>query len=287
VWRCGAGRRLDQPDPVYDKAAGHIRLYLDGTLVADAAHAVPSPSTGSFAIGRSTIAGAPAELLSGEVYGVRVWQRVVPASELVDYYRPVKLGQWRFSAVCCDVIRDEGGFFKDLTIGGPGVSFTVEGHEGGAIVLDGTTNVFSELPVMRTDQTFSLSVWVKPTDLSGTRVVASQDGVNQPGFSLEYSSTLDRWILVTTVQDSSGPVTRQFAQSAAAPVLDQWTHLVAVYDAQAQQLRLTVDGVAGIPADNVSNWNAAGPFRLGAIGDTGSFVGTIDEAFAWDTVVND
>ncbi|GAA4944526.1 LamG-like jellyroll fold domain-containing protein [Actinoplanes utahensis] len=66
--------------------------------------------------------------------------------------------------------------------------------------------------------------------------------------------------------------------SAAAPALNTWTPLVAVYDARAGQLCLYVDGVRQGSPVAATSWASTGRFHVGRSGTGARFSGALDEA---------
>jgi hypothetical protein len=272
---------------VYDRASGSLRVYVNGVKVADAGHVPPSASSGSLGVGRSTLASAAAELFAGDLSDVRVWQRPLFDSEIAAIVEPPIVGKWRFGEVEPPEF-DESGHLNHLSFTGPGASVPTpaQGIDGTGLVVDGTASAFSDNPVVRTDQSFTISAWVRPTDLSADfGVVASQDGTLWAGFYLEYIKADNAWSF-TTISSDTHTGTWRYAESFGTPAVGRWTHLVGVYDAPAKQTRIYVNGVLGsLVANNMTNWNATGAFRIGEANDGGGFVGAIDEVRVYAGVV--
>ncbi len=278
---CGGTVKIDVWTHVaatYDNVTSRFRVYVDGEKVADVAHVAPSSQTGPLAVGASWLNDVIRDRWTGRIADVRVWQRSLTSTEVADLAAPPLVGKWSFGETRPPEI-DDSGRGNDLNFSGPGITVPAGGQaiNGTAMQLNGTANAYSDYPVLRTNNSFTVSAWVRPDNLTGTRVIASQDGVNQPGFSLEYSQAANRWVMRTVSADSAGAVTTYSATSAWPAVLGNWTNVVGTYDAGAKQLRIFVDGVPGTVANTVTNWHANGSFRLGAVGSGGSFIGSIDE----------
>ncbi|MFJ6673286.1 LamG domain-containing protein [Actinosynnema sp. NPDC091369] len=165
------------------------------------------------------------------------------------------------------------------------VSF-VAGAVGSALALDGAG--YAEAPnAVRTDQSFSVSAWVRMDQVGDTwHTAVSQDGANICGFCLQYEGSSKRWVFVMPHNDSSSPSGYSFVRSTEEPAPDAWTHLVGVHDAEAKQLRLYVNGeLAGTTPRSV-NWNATGPLRIGqavrAGVPSGAWNGALDEVRVHD-----
>ncbi|MGI5241747.1 glutaminase domain-containing protein [Dactylosporangium sp. CA-139066] len=140
-------------------------------------------------------------------------------------------------------------------------------------------------PVVRTDGSFTVMARVNPTDLGGFRTAVSQDGARVSGFFLQYCGSDGRWAFAMTAADADGAAsTRAVASTPAATGV--WAHLAGVYDAEAGQLRLYVDGVLRGQAAYTAGWPAAGPLAIGrarwngAAADT--FAGAIEDVRTYD-----
>ncbi|MFJ7127906.1 LamG domain-containing protein [Streptomyces sp. NPDC098101] len=97
--------------------------------------------------------------------------------------------------------------------------------------------------VVNTQSSYTVSAWAYLTDTSAYRAVLSQTGTDHSGFVLYYSAGVKRWVFRYNWLDGSG--TRQMVTMNAAaegPPLKVWTHLAAVYDAEARTIRLYVNG---------------------------------------------
>ncbi|GAA2132376.1 hypothetical protein GCM10009760_07350 [Kitasatospora kazusensis] len=66
---------------VFDAAAGQIKLYVNGDLVATAPHTATWQATGQVQVGRGMWAGQPSDYFPGRMDEVRVWQRALPDIE--------------------------------------------------------------------------------------------------------------------------------------------------------------------------------------------------------------
>ncbi|MGW1213624.1 LamG domain-containing protein [Streptomyces sp. NPDC002499] len=98
---------------------------------------------------------------------------------------------------------------------------------------------------VNTQSSYTVSAWAYLTESSEYRAVLSQTGSDHSGFVLYYSAGVKRWVFRYNWSDQAG--TRHFVtQNAAAegPVLKVWTHVAAVYDADAKTIQLYVNGRA-------------------------------------------
>jgi hypothetical protein len=142
-------------------------------------------------------------------------------------------------------------------------------------------------PVLDTTKSFSVSAWVRVTDLSAVHVAVSQDGTSRSRFMLYYSSTYAKWIFGMYDVDSAVD-TGSFAMGGT-PVAGRWTHLLGVYDASLQKISLYVNGTLAQTTTHTGSWAATGPFVVGRAKTGGAawvpFKGDIADVRAWNRVV--
>ncbi|TYB97407.1 LamG domain-containing protein [Micromonospora sp. WP24] len=129
--------------------------------------------------------------------------------------------------------------------------------------------------VLRTNESFSVSVWVRPSSL-GTQTAVSQLGTKQSAFYLgqrpvvENGTTQNRWSFTTfnadsDVKNSHTALMRSRAMNEEDD-LSRWTHLVGVQDVARREIRLYVNGVLEdtltFGADVA--FDSSGPLMVGA-----------------------
>ncbi len=96
-------------------------------------------------------------------------------------------------------------------------------------------------PVLRTDQSFTMSAWVTLDRLDVNQTAVSQRGAHQSGGWLKYHSEIGKWMFVVTDEDSLTTSLESLRSSSPAEA-GVWTHLVGLYDAEQKQIRLYVNG---------------------------------------------
>lgn len=139
---------------------------------------------------------------------------------------------------------------------------------GTALNLNGTSAYAStNAPGVDTSGSFTVSAWVRLNSLSGgnSTFVSQSDDPSAGaanGFQLYYSSGAQVWAFGRHNDDSTSPsFTAAYGTKAVA---GKWTRLVGVYDADAGQLLLYVNGrLTATKAYNGSAWNAGGPVQFG------------------------
>lgn len=156
------------------------------------------------------------------------------------------------------------------------------------------TTLWQNKPVLRTDQSFTVSAWVKLDRTDTYQTVVAQDGVVNSGFMLYYApdAAAPKWKMKVlgdaATPDNTGAT---FAETAASDVSDTWHHLVGVLDVQNRRLKLYVDGV--LKADSAMHadwqpWQATGPLTVGRAYNTSNLLhGLIDDVQVFQGAMTD
>ncbi len=216
---------------------------------------------------------------------------------------PIEVGWWTFSrgfncrdetnqATCLASADDPFGRQLRTTLG---TEIKTGGHDGRAMFLDdllvdgeapnskpeygqsqrntGTADVpaWAYAPVLRTDQSFSVSAWVNPDDFgTGAHTIVSQDGPDRTPFGLSLRPatvagvTADRWTFSMVPSSGTGGDVVISAEPVDYEDTAVWTHVVGVYDAVRKEARLYVNGVPEKPlTKNFPVWQASGPLTVG------------------------
>lgn len=146
---------------------------------------------------------------------------------------------------------------------GSGVTRSTE--HGGAAVFDGTANAYGQTQgtAVNTGGSFTVSTWVKLNSTAVNSTFLAQDGEIGSGFQLYYSTAYG-WTFNRHASDLSGPVIVRASSGTAAVATGTWTHLTGVYDREAAQIRLYVNGVqSGASTAFTTPWDAPGPLQVG------------------------
>ncbi|MGN9914311.1 LamG-like jellyroll fold domain-containing protein [Phytohabitans sp. LJ34] len=121
------------------------------------------------------------------------------------------------------------------------------------VAAPGEPDQWADAPVLRTDQSYTVSLWVRPSRVTGDDMTAlSQQGATGSAFTLGVRE--QHWTFA-----ASGA---QAVATAADTTV--WTHLVGVYDAPAGQLRLYVNGELAATTAYSSAAPANGALTVGA-----------------------
>jgi hypothetical protein len=279
---------------VYDAANAQIRLYVNGVLEATTPFTTtPWSATGAFQIGRAKVTGAYTNYWPGDLDQLQVYDRVLLPGEIQQVARLD--GNWKLDETAGTTAADSAGSHP-ATWSATGVS-RVAGVTGNAAQLNGTTGALSTSgPVARTDGSFTVAAWAKPTAVGKNEVALSLAGSQVSGVTVGYSWNPDwsayQWSAGMPVTDSLSAQTREAVDLFDAPTPGTWTHLAAVYDAKDQRLRLYVNGAFVAETFHTSAWNASGPVWIGTGRRTGTtaaefFTGAIDDVRVYSGVLTD
>ena len=113
---------------------------------------------------------------------------------------------------------------------------------------------------------FTVSAVVDMTAIpanGASATIVSQDGTYDSGFYLQYSGANQRWAFSRVAADTDAGPAGIRALSTSGPTLNTWTHLVGVFDASDNQLRLYVNGVLQGTANDSSPFAATGDLAIG------------------------
>jgi hypothetical protein len=140
---------------------------------------------------------------------------------------------------------------------------------GSCAAFNGTdSDIVTSGPVLDTapGSSFTVSAVVDMTAIpanGASATIVSQDSTYDSGFYLQYSSVNQRWAFSRVAADTdTGPAGIR-ALSTSGPALNTWTHLVGVFDASDNQLRLYVNGVLQGTATDSSPFAATGDLAIG------------------------
>ncbi|MEU7778838.1 LamG domain-containing protein [Micromonospora parva] len=240
--------------------------------------------------------------------------------------QPWKVGDWDFNnAILCYEDNsldptlcsapDSTVFGRQLTLS-PGVDVVSNGRRGaGTLALDHThwiddpsdphygeetweyarsqTNVanqgnpvWEDGPVLRTDQSFTVSTWVRLDPAKGAQTVVSQEDADRSAFRLAYEpDNGGQWkFAVADAADATTPAT----------AVDGWHQLVAVLDVGRRQARLYVDGALATTValhEAWQPWHATGPLLVGRsttpAGPAEWLNGQVDDVAVYQGMLND
>ena len=198
---------------------------------------------------------------------------------------------WKFDEELYNSARDELGSHDGTLVGlattGAGKVWS-SGKFDNAISL-GTANGYVHLGGVPLKDTFTISFWVKPTDISSDgAVILSKDSIApMKVFRIEQNAT-DGFVTATFHQDGNASTVKI---SSATPVLsnDEWTHVALVYSDDANgTLLLYADGnkSSELPGVTISGMNLADRLSDLYVGDAAvSMPGKVDDLRVYDSAL--
>lgn len=268
---------------VYDASARQIRLYVNGSLAGEAA-ATLWDAGGPLVLGGALTGTTASNFFPRGVDELRVYDKALTESEIRQVHKAtqtVNLDRWTLDEGTGMVAQDSTSRNADLTLNG-GATWTTGAVGPSAVRLNGST-AYGVTPfrcVVARDS-FSVSAWVNLSTRTGWHAVLSQDGGTMSPLFVQYNPDLDRWMIGGMASNASDAPALPSAYSAKGVALNEWTHLVGVYDASAGQFRLYVNGTLAGSADGVTTFDGTGTFNVGRVRYRGNFTnyfnGSIDE----------
>ncbi len=146
--------------------------------------------------------------------------------------------------------------------------------------------------VVNTHSSFTVSAWTYLTDASVSRTVVSEIGndATRSGFSLYYSSGVQRWVFLWSWYEGGTRKYQSINADTAGVPLKTWTHVAGSYDADSQTIRLYVNGklqsaTSVLPEAAVAG-SSDGALQFGRVNYTNNVYqdywhGRLDEVTVW------
>lgn len=148
-----------------------------------------------------------------------------------------------------------------------------------ALSLTGATTSYVDVPntVVDTSESYSVSTWLKHTNLTGIQSYASISGSAVSPFYLQLKS--GKFTFTQYATDSTTATTT--TSMGVNPVVGTWYHVVGVYNKTAGTIELYVNGVSQGSVAAVGGWQATGHTAIGRATWGGAnvdfFKGAIDD----------
>ncbi|MFJ4409566.1 LamG-like jellyroll fold domain-containing protein [Streptomyces sp. NPDC088910] len=295
---------------VYNRAAGTITVYVNGKPSTSVATAAAPVAPGALQFGRIRWQGTYTDPWKGSLDDVRLWNRALTASDASTVAANTVLTSgvpakavWNMnetgSVMAGTTEQSVATVTGAVTTGVRGVSGTAARFGANGFAKTGR-------PQVDDHRSFSVSVWARldaPTDTQ-SKVVVGQKGTYKSDFSLYYSPSYNNWIFGRYVADEASTTLVRAVQPTCTvgkpdvngnpcigPTTGEWTHLVGVYDAAVQRIRLFVNGylVSTVAYTQTSPWPTPGGLLIGADSHDGItdnfFGGDIDDLRVFDRVV--
>lgn len=271
---------------VYDRAENRVRLYVNGSYVAEAARQSMWNATGLLRIGQQM--GGTKNQFEGAIDDLRLYDRVLTgeAVRALVGKDEIQAAHWRFDEESGTTAANavEGG---DAAVLRGGAVFSSDGHTNNAVKLSVSgDHVTSSGPVVSTGESFSVATWVKidtAPPASGFATALSAQGNEVSAFFLGYRPVDGgKWEMYATEKDSSVRGPDYVVRSAEQAVLGRWTHLAVVFDKPTQTMKLYVDGALSATTARPKGFSANGPLIAGhgkwnGVDGANQWIGSVDE----------
>lgn len=265
---------------VFDNPNHVIKLYVGGKLVGTAPFTTPWDARGGTLLGAARHFGALGNYFPGSLDEVQLFDyqltdaqvAKLAAKQPVDTGRPAKL-VWPLDEGADATTVTGRGQRADAVLKG-GATAGTPGVNGRALSFDGADDYATTgRPTLDTFQSFAVSAWVRlPKDKEARAMIAvSQLGAVRRSFEIYHSSALGGWVFTRPTADTSDAALIRATQSVcpentncAAGRFGEWNHVVGVYDADASQLLLYVNGVLQASTPYTYRWSSEGPVSIGS-----------------------
>jgi hypothetical protein len=276
-----------------------VGISVNGGAGAGALVSSPLQPGGNLEIGRArTIFGTSLGFLPGDVDDVRIFDRLLRSAEITDLMgyasTATQAGAWSFNETSGLTAADSSGKGHPATLTG-GAVFGPGGHAGGQLTLNGTAAVATTgAGVLRTDQSFVVSAWVRLSNVDGEYTVASVDGDNTAGFELMFEpDDGGTWTFGLPPGDLKGAESEKPAQVTAIDSVGAWVHVTGAYNGFTHVVQVRVTDSFGTRVGYGRQdlpWNAGGSLQIGRakmLGDADDAVygdylpGSVDELKAY------
>ncbi|QSB13579.1 LamG domain-containing protein [Natronosporangium hydrolyticum] len=283
---------------VFDPAAGRLRLYVDGALSgSNNGPAQPWRGQDTLLIGAGgTADGSRFNHMVGAISDVKTWRGALTDEQAAHAYggNPAVewLSQWNLNGNGQDV----RGNHPLTMVGTDGVDYEWVSDQrcrpfhALGLHLSGAGHAVTSGPVVTTDESFTVTAWVKVDSIGGYQTVLSQAGQTRSAFYLQ-ATPEGAWRFAMPQEDADSTAWVAADSSTGAVQEGQWTHLAGVFDLAAGEIRLYVDGQLEATGSGITApWQAAGSLYIGAGLDDGQVAqnlqGAVDMATAWSSTVD-
>jgi alpha-L-arabinofuranosidase len=215
---------------VYNRVAGTLALYVNGTLQQTVPFTTPWQATGHLVIGRGRYAGGPVDFWNGAVDDVRTYPFPLDAGSAAAL---ATSGLWHFDEGTGTVARDASPDAAHGTL--RGATWTA-GASGQAVAFDGNSDVLVGNPPALNVGTgsFSIAAWFRTSSQAAQPVLAK--GTDASGYTVGVAGGR------VTARIGGGAGRLDITSTSAGFADGGWHAVAVVLDRGAQRLQLFVDG---------------------------------------------
>ncbi|REH35787.1 concanavalin A-like lectin/glucanase superfamily protein [Kutzneria buriramensis] len=279
---------------VYDNATGKMTLYVNGKAQGTATDNTPYAADGAFSIGRIQWNATLGGNVTGSVSDVQAYQAALSPTDIGKVYAGSTIApaaRWRTTEGSGTTLADASGNNHPITLTGGGVGWTSPTDNTPAITLaDPNGYGATGGPVLDTQQSFTVSAWAKVNDTNGYYAVVGQNAAHVSAFQIRYSPDVNAWIFGMPTVDATGDHYQWAFTPDSGAQVGAWTHVTGVYDAQAHQISLYVNGTLAGQKKVTTVIPSPGPFLIGSTvfndGGTAFLHGAISDVQAYQTALS-
>jgi alpha-L-arabinofuranosidase len=218
---------------VYDRVAGTLTLYVNGTRQQSVAFTTPWRAGGHLAVGRGKYAGAATDFFAGAVDDVRTFPFPLDPARAASL---AGSGSWHFDEGAGGTAADASPNEAAATLRGAGWA---PGAAGTALALDGTADAqVADVPGLNLGtSSATLTAWFKTAGGGEQPVLAKGTAAPaDPGYRLGLNGG------AVTARIGGGPGRIEVATTATGYADGAFHHAAAVLDRRTQRFTLYVDG---------------------------------------------
>jgi hypothetical protein len=176
---------------------------------------------------------------------------------------PAPTAWWRFEEAGGTTAFDSSGHGADAVLGGTVRRTAVPG--GHALEFDGGGHATTRQPVVRTDEPFTITAWVRLDRAGGAGTVISQHhGARDPDvILLAYDAEHTDWAFMFPDRVKGWAMGDETVFGGVRPVTGRWSHLAAVFDPADRRVCLYVNAAMEACRTRTTITRAIGAMDIG------------------------
>jgi autotransporter-associated beta strand protein len=250
---------------VVDRAAGHVRLFVNGVLVSTQSSVVSdSKSSGTLYLGRMAPGGSNFPF-GGGIDDIHYVPRLLSAAEIRALVTAATAARWTFQS---DLSEVTGSRPAAIAINGPVLSSSQVHGGSQALYIDGNDDAVN-LGTIDLGNSFTFSQWVRITTgrssmqtLLFSRPTGSTTGTALHLYANTWQTT-DRKLILNT---SNGSTSKEISSAAGAMPFGEWVHIAAVINRSGGTAKLYVNGAEVASGAVRTDFSNNVPLFIGSMG---------------------
>ena len=267
-----------------------LNVYIDGVNMHTSTGFYYSGINSNLYIGRNQDTTNSNYLKNANVDDVRFWNRALSENEIKVIYNGGDMLAW-YTFDNNNITADSSGNSRTLTNGGGMQAEPVLFARGnGSVYSSALTSTFNlSTTAITINNSFSISVWVRPTDLTANtyRYIISHGTANATNNILHIAFYNIVSTTNTLIRFGFGGNDLDTTTVASSTYLNTWTHIVATFNWSAGGTRnIYVNGILSATNTSASTPTFGNNFRIGYSAlTTNGFIGYIDDVRVYNKVL--